>query len=398
MTRVHARGPVLAGLGITDMTTRIYGRSSSQFAADAIRLAVADAGLALGDIDGLLVNPGISGLRLGDKMGLGLAAELQLHNLSLLSEIQGYGSSAGAMVQYAAMAVSSGMVDHVVCVFGDAPLSPKVGAGAGPYGGGGRVATGFSGLRAASGITSTVTSYALAASRHMARYGTTSEQFGAVAVAARAWAAMNPLAQLRTPISLDDHQNSRLISDPLRLLDCCLVSNGAVALVVTTAERGATLRQPPVHVLGWGQTHPGYAWRTGSEFGLVSGATRSGATALRMAGLSIQDIDIAEIYDCFTYTTIITLEDYGFCAKGEGGAFVASGAIAPGGSCPTNTGGGQLSSYYMWGMTPLSEAIIQARGQAGERQVARHDTVLVSGNGGTLEHHATLILSPHAHS
>jgi acetyl-CoA acetyltransferase len=198
---------------------------------------------------------------------------------------------------------------------------------------------------------------------------------------------------MRKPMTVADHHNSRMIADPLRLLDCCLVSNGGVAVIVTSAERAADLRQPPIHVWGWGQAHPGYPMRHGSSFGLVSGAKQSGAAAMAMAGVSPSDVDICEIYDCYTYTVIITLEDYGFCAKGEGGRFAASGALAPGGALPTNTGGGQLSGYYAWGMTPLSEAVIQARGRGGDRQVERNDIVLVSGNGGTLDHHATLIVS-----
>jgi acetyl-CoA acetyltransferase len=176
------------------------------------------------------------------------------------------------------------------------------------------------------------------------------------------------------------------------------VSNGGVAVIVTTADRAADLAQPPVHVLGWAQAHPGLDMSRGSDFGLVSGAATSGRAAMKMAGVTAADIDVLELYDCFTYTVLITLEDYGFCAKGEGGPFVSSGALGPGGSLPVNTGGGQLSSYYLWGMTPLSEAVIQARGQGGERQVEAHDLVLVSGNGGILEHHSTLVLSPHPNS
>ena len=115
-----------------------------------------------------------------------------------------------------------------------------------------------------------------------------------------------------------------------------------------------------------------------------------------MAGASIDDVTLCQLYDCYTYTVLVTLEDYGFCKKGEGGAFVESGALGPGGSLPTNTGGGELSSYYLWGMTPLSEAVIQCRGQGGDRQVERNDLALVSGNGGVLTHHATLLMSPHA--
>jgi acetyl-CoA acetyltransferase len=121
-----------------------------------------------------------------------------------------------------------------------------------------------------------------------------------------------------------------------------------------------------------------------------------GPAAMKMAGLAVDDIDIREIYDCYTYTVLVTLEDYGFCAKGEAGALTVTGALAPGGTLPTNTGGGQLSSFYLWGMTPLVEAIAQVRGSAGERQVERHNTAIVSGNGGILDHHATLVLASEA--
>jgi acetyl-CoA acetyltransferase len=236
--------------------------------------------------------------------------------------------------------------------------------------------------------------YAMAARRHMQKFGTTSEQLGAVAVAERAWASRNPIAQMRDPITIADHQQSRWIAEPLRLLDCCLVSNGGVAVVVTSAARARNLAQPPVYLLGWGQGHPGTQLERGSNFGLVSGAGISGATAMKMAGITTADVDVCELYDCYTFTVVITLEDYGFCAKGEGGEFVATGVLGPGGMLPTNTGGGQLSGYYLWGATPLSEAVIQARGQGGARQAPNHDIVLVSGNGGILDFHSTLIVSP----
>ncbi|MER5391991.1 thiolase family protein [Saccharopolyspora sp. NPDC002686] len=390
MTGSAARRPVIAGLGITEMG-KVYGRSAAQFAADAVRLAVADAGLELSDVDGLLTNTGTPGA-----VGVDLQSQLQLPDLRLLSEIQSFGASAGAMVSHASMAVQAGMADVVVCVFADAPLREGEGSAAAYTGRG--LPTGFAGLVPAAGLTSVNAVYALAARRHMETYGTTSEQLGAIAVAQRAWAAMNPLAQMREPITVDDHQASRWIAEPLHLLDCCLVSNGGIAVVVTSADRAAQLRQPPVHVLGFAQGHVGYPNARDERFGLVSAAAQAGPAALKMAGLDISDVDVAELYDCYTYTALLTLEDYGFCAKGEGGPFAASGALGPGGSLPVNTGGGQLSSYYMWGMTPLSEAVIQARGHGGLRQAPRNDVVLVSGNGGLLSHHATLVLSPHPHS
>ena len=137
-------------------------------------------------------------------------------------------------------------------------------------------------------------------------------------------------------------------------------------MIVTTAERAAALAQPPVHVLGWAQAHPGHYLRRNPDFGLVTGAASAGPAALAMAGSALADVDVLELYDCYTFTVLVTLEDYGFCAKGEGGPFAASGVLGPGGKLRLNTGGGQLSGYYMWGMTPLSEGVIQARGQGGE--------------------------------
>lgn len=379
------RTAAIAGLGITEMG-KVYGRSTTDFAADAVLRAVADAGLQLSDVDGLLTNAGLT-----PGPGLPTSRELGLRDLALLSEVQGYGSSAGTMVAMAAMAIASGQAEVVACVFADAPLKQGKSAG-GAYENSAPRSAGFTTMPAAVGLLGANPYYALAARRHMLEYGTTSEQFGAIAVATRAWAALNPLAQLRTPITLADHQASRMVNDPLHLLDCCLVSNGGIAVVVTSAERAADLAHRPVHVRGWAQAHPGYRMERGTQFGLVSGATRSGPAALAMAGVALSDVDVREIYDCYTYTTLISLEDYGFCGKGEGGALAESGVLGPGGSLPTNTGGGQLSGYYMWGMTPLSEAVVQTRGEGGDRQVARHDVVLVSGNGGVLDYHSTLVL------
>jgi acetyl-CoA acetyltransferase len=208
---------------------------------------------------------------------------------------------------------------------------------------------------------------------------------------------MNPWAQMRDrELTLEDHQASRYIVEPLHLFDCCLVSNGAVAIIVTSAERARELRQPPVYILGTGQCSPGDNQQAGRDPAVFTGATQSGEEAFRMAGLTLADVDVVELYDCYTYTVLVTLEDYGFCGKGEGGAFVEDGKLAPGGSLPVNTGGGQLSAYYMWGMTPMSEGVVQARGQGGERQVPKHDVVLVSGNGGILNYHSTTLLSKHA--
>ncbi len=379
----------IVGLGITDMG-KVYGHSATDFADEAVRRAAADAGLQLSDIDGLLVSKGV-----GDTgLNLKLRDRLGLRELAIASEINSFGATASVMMGYASELIQSGQATTIACLFADAPLKQGLTAGE-AYGHRGRVApVDFTGVRIASGITSTTMYYSLAAQRHMNMFGTTSEQFGHVAVSQRAWAQKNPLATMRKPMTLQDHQDSRMIADPLHLLDCCLVSNGGIAVIVTSTERARDLKQRPVDVLGYGQTHVSPTYRSGSKFGIETGAAKAGPKALSMAGVSVSDVDLLELYDCYTYTVLITLEDYGFCAKGEGGEFVADGKLGPGGSLPTNTGGGQLSSYYMWGFTPLSEAIIQARGDGGERQVDKRDVIMVSGNGGILEHHGTTILTP----
>ncbi|MCC7088501.1 MAG: thiolase family protein [Chloroflexi bacterium] len=385
----------ITGLGMTPMG-RIY-KSTTELAADATRAALADAGLRKDQVDGLLINAGITGTT-GGGLTLGLQNYMGMQNLRLLNHMNAAGSTAAQMVQYAALAISAGMANHVLCVFADAPLREGSSAGA-AYGGAARNPQrprGMSGLYAAAGYFGANTPYALAARRHMAEYGTTQDQLGIIAVGQREWATMSPLAQMRSPITLEDYHNSRWIIEPLHLLDCCLVSNGAVAVVVSSAAAAKGMPQPPVYVLGMGQGHPGDTGRTGAEWETQTGAQLAARTAYAMAGAGPADIDVCQIYDCYTYTVLVTLEDYGFCKKGEGGPFVEDGKLGPGGSLPTNTGGGELSGYYMWGMTPLSEGIIQARGQGGERQVAKHDTVLVTGNGGSLSYHACLILSPHA--
>ena len=296
---------MIAGLGMTDLG-KVYGRTPADFAADAVRRAAGDAGLQLADIDGLLTSSGVTG-----GVSVDLQRDLGLTDLRLLAHMQSYGSTAAAMVQVASLAVMSGTASVVACVFADSPLQPERSAGA-VYGTR-RAPAGWWGLLGASGVIGANPMYALAARRHMARYGTTTEQFGHIAMAQRSWAARNPAAQLREPITLADHQASRWIADPFRLLDCCLVSNGGIAVIVTTADRAASLAQPPVHVLGWAQSHPGHYLRRHPGFGLVTGAATAGPAALEMAGVTLADVDVVELYDCYTFTVLITLEDYGFC-------------------------------------------------------------------------------------
>ena len=389
MTNLSGR-TAIAGLGITEQG-RVYGPSAIGFAADALRLALDDAGLAPTDLDGLLVNPGLTWGPAGQMGSFSVQQALGLRDLRLSASMSVGGATAGAMVMHAAQAIEAGMATAVACVFSDAPLKP-------PRGGEGKEASSsayaFAGdLPAAYGAFGVNGLYALVARRHMHQYGTTSDQLGQIAVSQRGFAVKNPQAQFfGKPLTLEEYHASRFVTEPFHLYDCCLVSNGGVAVIVTGAERARELRQPPVYLLGMGQGHPG-----GDPLDtLSSGARLAGDTALRMAGVKLADIDFCELYDCYTFTVLVTLEDYGFCKKGEGGPFVERGRIGPGGELPVNTGGGQLSSFYMWGMTPISEAVIQIRGQGGDRQAKKHDCGLVSGNGGVLSTHSTLIVSRHA--
>jgi acetyl-CoA acetyltransferase len=385
MANEFSAGAAIVGLGTSEIG-KVYGKTVQELAADAVLNAIADAGLRPSDVDGVIMSNGIT------QTSATLSDSLGFKDLKLSINVATAGATAGAAIQYASMAVQSGLADTVVYVHSDAPLQAPGASGGAAYAN--RAAPkGFAGIDAALGLAGGNPPYALMARRHMEKYGTTSEQFGAIAVAQRKWAGMNPMAQMQKPITIEDHQASRWICEPFHLLDCCLVSNGAVAFVVTKADRARDLAQPPAYIWGWGQCHPGFTNFRGSMEGLRSGATVSGKRAFDMAGLSLGDIDIREFYDCYTFTVLLTLEDYGFAPKGEGGPFAQTGALEPGGSLPTNTGGGQLSSWYLWGATPLHEAVTQTRGQGGQRQVDQHDFVLVSGSGGArMDHHATTIL------
>jgi acetyl-CoA acetyltransferase len=234
--------------------------------------------------------------------------------------------------------------------------------------------------------------YALAASRHMHEFGTTRRHLAEVAVAARAWARKNPEAFSRDPLSIDDVLGARMISDPLTVRDCCLVTDGGGAYVLVRADRARDLPKKPIYVLGNGTA----VWnrQISSMHDLtVTAAQESGREAYKMAGLAAKDIDVVQLYDAFTINTLLFLEDLGFCKKGEAGAFVENGGIAPGGHLPVNTNGGGLSCVHpgMYGVFAIIEAVRQLRGECGERQVANVHTALAHGNGGTLSSQSTAI-------
>ena len=238
-----------------------------------------------------------------------------------------------------------------------------------------------------------VSMYALAASRHMHEFGTTREQLAEVAVAAREWAKLNPKAFMRDDLSVEDVLASRMVSSPLSLLDCCLVTDGGGALLVTSAGRAKDLRKPPVYLLGAGEAH----WhRNISQMPdlTVTAAADSGRRAYEMAGVGPGDADVVMLYDAFTINPILFLEDLGFCEKGEGGAFVEDGRIAPGGELAVNTNGGGLSYNHpgMYGLLLLIEAVRQLRGECGERQIEGAEVALAHGNGGVLSSQVTAVL------
>jgi acetyl-CoA acetyltransferase len=235
--------------------------------------------------------------------------------------------------------------------------------------------------------------YALAASRHMHEYGTTREQLAEVAVAARAWAKLNPKAFMRDDLTVDDVLGSRMVSSPLSVRDCCLVTDGGGAAIVTSVERARDLKVRPVYLLGAGEAH----WhRNISQMPdlTVSAAAESGPRAFEMAGVRPEDVDVAMLYDAFTINTVLFLEDLGFCEKGEGGAFVSGGRISPRGRLAVNTSGGGLSYNHpgMYGLLLIVEAVRQLRGECGGRQVENADVALVHGNGGVLSSQVTAVL------
>ena len=227
----------------------------------------------------------------------------------------------------------------------------------------------------------------------MHEFGTTSEQLAEIAVATRKWAAMNPKAFARGPLTIDDVLNAPMVCDPLRRFDCCLVTDGGGAVIVTTAERAKDLKKRPVEVLGFADSHSHMGISQMPDL-VRTAAAITGPKALEMAGRSPSDIDVVQIYDSFTITVLLCLEDLGFCAKGEGGSFVSGQRTAPGGAFPLNTSGGGLSYCHpgMFGIFLIIEAVRQLLGECGERQVESAKTALVHGVGGVLSSHATLVL------
>jgi acetyl-CoA acetyltransferase len=374
-----SRRAVIAGVGHSAFG-KLPEHSAWALEAEAVAKAVADAGLDPQAVDGLITDPGpAQGILDGiTPHFLRLGAQLGLNPTYTGSEILG-GAGSAAIVERAALAVEAGLCEVCLCVYGDSPLSSP---GSFAYGRGDESAFGFFGA---------VGLHALAAQRHMHEYGTRREQLAEIASAARAHAARTPHALKRRPLSIEDYMAAEPLVEPLCRFDCCLVSDGAAAVLVTTEERAADLRAPGVSILGHAQAHSLSTYASPGHFERLP-AARSGPAAFGQAGVSAADIDLALLYDCFTIVVLLQLEDYGFCKKGEGGAFVEEGRIAPGGSLPVNTSGGLLAEAYGGGMLHVIEAVRQLRGEAGERQVEDAKLALVSGHGLGMNTHATLVL------
>jgi acetyl-CoA acetyltransferase len=379
----------IVGLGLTAMSLR-PGPDPADLASQAISVALADAGLTRRDVDGLLVNTS-QGIR-PDRVGVALARHDGFGDLRLLEHVDIKGATAVAMVQRAILAIEAKLVSTVVCVFADAPIQAGGSSGSTYAHSGGN--DGVRGLERASGLLGSVPTYALLASRYLVSVGGSEEDLCAVALTAREWASRNPEAVSRSTMTRDEYFTSRMISTPLRVLDCARPVNGAGAVVVSTVARSDST-QRPVFVRGMSQFHamrrrrgPSESWFSGPTGGALAAVN----AALAMARRTRNDLDVHQLYDPFSVVTLCLLEEYGLCAPGSAGEVVRSGATGPGGTLPTNTGGGQLAGFYLQGMTPLAEGIIQLRGTGGGRQVRGASTALVTGIGGRLDHHGMLIL------
>jgi acetyl-CoA acetyltransferase len=378
---------VIAGVATSDYP-HLPHMSESQVHAQAAERALADAGLGFDEVDGYATAGFFPMYAVGMCEYLGLRPD---H----LDETNIGGASFELLVEHAALAVEAGRCDVVLVTYGSVQLS-QMGRRLGT-GGSGRGPGGPATYDALWGNT-LVGSYALAARRHMHQYGTNPEQLAEIAVTMRAHAGSNPMAQYRDPITVEEVLESRPVADPLHVLDCCVISDGGAACVVTTAERAADLAKAPAYVLGAAHALTHHLNVSAMPDLTVTAAAQCGPLAFERAGLSPSDVDVLQVYDSFTITVLLSLEDLGFCAKGEGGAFVEDGRLRADGELPTNTDGGGLSACHpgMRGMFLIVEAVRQLRGEAGSNQVAGAEVAVAHGTGGMLSTGATLVLGSKA--
>ena len=374
MTNLLRDKCAIVGIGYTPFSSA-SGVTTEMLAVEACQTALKDAGIKSSDVDGLLT------YHQNDTAPVQVVAgSLGIRELRWYNEVFQGGPGNCAVILEAAMAVMSGMCETVVCY---RAMNGRSGRRAGEAGKGGGAVEDMQFLMPY-GIVGVPVWYSMWARHHMATYGTTKEHFGQVAIAQREWAMGNERSFSRDPLTMAEYMAAPMISDPLSRLDCCREVDGACAIVVTSAERAKDLRQTPVYIRGGaygtgpGAGRPYEKWEDYSD--LYSRYV--GPRAWQSAGVGPSEMDFAQIYDAYTFIVVNQLEDFGFCAKGEGGPFVSSGATGRGGSLPVNTGGGMLNEGYMNGLNVVCEAVTQLRGDAGERQVPNAETGLVTGFGG----------------
>jgi acetyl-CoA acetyltransferase len=374
----------VAIVGVAESDLGVTSKNKFELHSQAVSAALDEANLALPDVDGLATN-GLARFSVSS-----LAEYLGIWPTWTDSTFAG-GSSYEIFIGHALDAIRAGRAEVVVVSYGSdqrSARSRKMGGVTDPLDPEAQFEHPY-------GPLSPLSMYALAARRHMHEFGTTPEQLAEVAVAARAWALLNPKAFTREdgPLTIADVLDSPPISTPLHALDCCLITDGGGAVVLTSLERARDLPRPPIRVMGFGETATHMSMSQMPDL-TSTGATVSSRLAYREAGVTPADIDVVEVYDSFTITVLLTLEALGFCDRGEAGAFVASGRTRPGGGFPLNTSGGGLSYCHpgMFGIFLVIEAVRQLRGEAGERQVTGAELAVAHGTGGVLSTHSTLVL------
>jgi acetyl-CoA acetyltransferase len=374
----------IAGVGATAFG-KLPGRSAWSLQTEAVKRAIDDAGLTKLDVDGLLTAPPLAeplllhAEQLGGKLGL---------RTNYLSQKFIGGATAVALVAEAAMAIEAGLCEVAVCVYGEnAKTGMPMLFGRAQMGRGQAPSDDI-----AYGLAGGPIMEARAAKRYMHEFGVTEEMLGSVAVSFREHASRNPAATYREPLTLEEYFANKYISEPLRVLDCTIgASDGAVAVLVTSAERARELAKPPAYIAGTGVAANLQGLSDPDHYTSYPGA-RSAQTAYRMAGLEPEDVDVAQFYDCFTSTVLITMEDYGFCKRGEAGPFALEGNLKLGGALPSNTSGGLLSEANIVGWNVLAEGVRQIRGESTS-QVDDAEVCIVAGQGGFHAAHSTLLLT-----
>ena len=369
----------IAGIGATEFS-KASGRSELQLSVEAVQAALADCGLAPSDVDGLTT------FTMDTSSEIAVARELGIPELRFFSRISFGGGAACATVQQAAMAVATGVADVVVAYRG---FNERSGARFGQVSLAAATQVNTNGLDNAwtypFGLGTPAATVAMQARRYLHEYGATSEDFGRVAVADRRHAATNPNAFFyERPITLAEHQSSRMISDPLRLLDCCQESDGAVALVITSVERARDLAQSPAVITAAAQGSGRDQFVMTSYYGDDIGIPEMGVVGRelwRQSGLGPSDVQTAVLYDHFTPYVLMQLEELGFCGRGEAPGFIADGAIELGGRLPINTHGGQLGEAYIHGMNGIAEAVRQVRGSSVNQVDAVENVLVTAGTG-----------------